>query len=183
VLFSRLLDENYIVEPRNNTGPDSKKEICLFSYVNGRIRALVSTPARKRLLENFLSLSVLQGVNYILPLITVPYLVRVLGPEKFGLLAFIRAFVQYFAILTAYGFGFSATRKISICREDKERVSEIFSSVILIKSGFMLISFFVLTALVFAIPKFNTERMVYLFAFGMVVGNVLFPVWFFQGME
>ncbi len=155
----------------------------MFSYINSRIRSFVSVPEKRRLLENFISLSTLQGINYILPLITVTYLVRVLGPEKFGLVAFAQAFIQYFVIFTDYGFNLSATRKISICREDKERVSEIFNSVIFIKSGFMVISFLVLMGLVFAIPKFNTDWMVYLFAFGMVVGNVLFPVWFFQGME
>lgn len=86
-------------------------------------------------------------------------------------------------IITDYGFNLSAARKISIFREDKERVSGIFSSVIFIKFSFMLISFLVLVGLVLAIPKFSSERIVYFFAFGVVVGNVLSPVWFFQGME
>lgn len=40
------------------------------------------------IINNFLSLFVLQGLNYILPLITVPYLVRTLGPEKYGVTVF-----------------------------------------------------------------------------------------------
>ncbi len=72
----------------------------MVSYINRRIRNFIAVPEKKRLLENFLSLSTLQGINYILPLITVPYLVRVLGPEKFGLIAFAQAFVQYFVIFT-----------------------------------------------------------------------------------
>jgi len=155
----------------------------LFSYVNEKIRGYVSIPERRRLVENFISLSTLQGINYILPLITVPYLVRVLGPEKFGLIAFAQAFVQYFVILSDYGFNLSATKKISIHREDKERVSAIFSSVIFIKFCFMLLAFLALMGLVFSIPKLDTNWIVYLFAFGMVIGKVLFPLWFFQGME
>ncbi len=138
---------------------------------------------RKTVLKNFASLSVLQAITYLLPVLILPYLFRVLGPEKFGLIAFAQAFVQYFMILTDYGFSISATKEISLCQHDRAEISKVFSSVMTVKLGLAFLSLAILGSAVYFIPKFQSDWLVYVLSFGMVLGNTLFPIWFFQGTE
>ncbi|MEM2772382.1 MAG: flippase [Candidatus Pacearchaeota archaeon] len=154
-----------------------------ISWLSDQIKSFLKFKTEKVLLENFLSLSMLQVANYLFPLITLPYLVRVLGPEKYGLIAFANAFVGYFMILTDYGFNLSATREISINRDDEQKVSEIFGSVMIIKLFLFVISFLFMSAIIFLFEKFRSDWILYYSAFGMVLGNIMFPAWFFQGVE
>lgn len=137
----------------------------------------------KGLVENILSLTVLQAATYLLPLITLPYLVRVLGADKFGLVAFAHALMQYFIIVTDYGFNLSATRDIAASRDNMLKVSQIFSTVMLVRLTLMMAGFGLLYLLVLTIGRFAADPLIFLVSYGLVVGNVLFPVWFFQGME
>lgn len=137
----------------------------------------------KTLLSNFTSLSLLQISNYLIPLVTVPYLVRVLGPGKFGLVNFAAAFTAYFATLTDYGFNLSAPREVSINRNNRDELNKIFNVVMTIKSLLAVTSFIILLAIVESIAKFSENRSVYYLSFGLVLGQAIFPQWFFQGIE
>lgn len=138
---------------------------------------------KKMLIHNFIALAILQGSNYILPLITIPYLTRVLGIKLYGLTVFATAFTSYFSMLTDYGFNLSATREIAKNRNDKNKISTIFSSVMIIKLILLLVSFLILIIAITFIDKFNKYWMVYLFSFGTVIGMTIFPEWLFLGME
>ena len=138
---------------------------------------------KKRLLENFISLGALQVVSYTLPLITLPYLSRTLTSEKFGLVFFAFAFMQYFVVLTDFGFNLSATREIAVNRHNQNNLSNIFNSVTTLKILLVLVSYICLTLCSIFIPKIHQDWLIYQLSFLMVVGNAFYPVWFFQGME
>lgn len=144
---------------------------------------IISHKEKKTILENFSSLSVLQTINYLIPLIILPYLIRVIGPEKFGLIAFAQSLIQYFVILTDYGFSLSATKKIALIGLHHGKTHAAFSSVMTVKFILTTISFIILLIIISIIPKFSQDWMVYFLSFGTVTGNTLFPLWFFQGRE
>jgi PST family polysaccharide transporter len=137
----------------------------------------------RRLFSNILSLGIIQGANFLIPLLTVPYLVRVIGLEKFGLTAFATSFIAYFALVTDYGFNLSATRQVSIHRENVAKINQIFNSVLIIKAGLLILSAIILHLIILNFQKFAVNWAIFSITFGTVLGQSLLPIWLFQGME
>ena len=148
-----------------------------------KIKSFNNTEDKKRLMSNFFSLSILQAFTYVLPLLTLPYLVRILGVEQFGLVMFAQAFIIFFNIFVDYGFNLSATREIAVYRENKEKLTEIFSAVMFIRVVLIFIAFIILNLIVFSFEKFSNEWQLYELTFLWVIGQAMFPIWYFQGME
>ncbi|MBL7086577.1 MAG: flippase [Candidatus Cloacimonetes bacterium] len=137
----------------------------------------------KTVISNTFSLIILQGSNYIIPLILFPYLVHVLGIEYFGVLSFASATVALLRGIVDYGFKLSGTQQISVNRNDLQKVSEIFSSIFVVKIILTILVFAVLLLLILFINKVSSHFEVFLYTFLLVIGDVLFSAWFFQGME
>lgn len=146
-----------------------------------RLRNIIET--NKVLFKNFTSLSILQLTNYLFPLITLPYLVRVLGPEKYGLVMFVLSFTSYWGILIDYGFNLSATKYVSIFREDNNKLSEQFSTVFFARVVLFGFSILVFGLLIIFFPLFNENLELYIISITGLIGTILFPTYLFQGIE
>ena len=133
------------------------------------------------LIENIFSLSILNGLNLILPLVTIPYLVATVGSAHYGIYSIVYSIVQYALLVSNYGFSYTSTKQIAQNRDNIETVSWIFSSTILAKIILSAISIVVCAGIVqLFFPKY---MLVYLCGLGIILGDVINPVWLFQGME
>ena len=92
--------------------------------------------------KNYIYLLMIQGANFILPLITIPYLVRTLGINKFGIVMVAQSFAILLTIITEFGLDMSATRQVALIKNDKKKVSQYFFDVFFFKDVFSYYSLY-----------------------------------------
>lgn len=149
-----------------------------------KIRSRISSNKDgKVLVQNFAYLSLLQVAGYVFPLITMPYLARVIGVEGFGKIAFAAAVMVWIQTIADWGFNFTATRDVAQNRGNLQKVSEIFSNVIWARCTLMFLAAITLYLLIAFVPFFKENKEVLWVSFLMVPGHIMFPDWFFQAME
>lgn len=135
------------------------------------------------IIESFFSLSILNGLNVLLPLITLPYILRVVGMANYGIYSYIYVLIQYLLLLNAYGFNYSATKQIAQERDNPASVNQIYNSIVKCRLILFIagIIFFVLLSPV--LLNTRDQVMMFLMGLGVVFGDIFSSVWLFQGME
>ncbi|MBR2478832.1 MAG: oligosaccharide flippase family protein [Clostridia bacterium] len=138
---------------------------------------------KKVLLKNTIMLYILTFSNYLLSFIVVPYETRVLGPEAYGLIGLATSIMVYFQLFIDFGFLISATEEVANSRENKQKLSLIFSSVTINKLILSLISLAVLLVLCFSISRWREHILfLMLFCLSTAIGSLL-PDYMYRGIE
>lgn len=152
--------------------------------LNQNIMKLFSVFSKYNIIvKNTSYLSILELLKMAMPFIALPYIIRIVGSESYGLIVFIQTMISYFGIFINWGLDISAVKDVAIAKNDKYVLSEIVSSVLLIKFLLWLISLIVLLLLFIFIPMMRENKLLILFAFLSCLSEVFFPVWYFQGRE
>lgn len=137
----------------------------------------------KSLVESFFSLSILNGLNVLLPLITLPYILRVVGASNYGVYAFVYALVQYVSLVNTYGFNYSATKQASQCRNEKDQLNKIYNAIIACR---LILAFGAIILFLSLSPwllETRDKMLMFWMGLGIVLGDTFIPVWLFQGVE
>ena len=133
--------------------------------------------------QNVLAVGTAQVAIIVVPLITLPYLARVLDRGEFGLVVFVQTFSFLVALLVEYGFNLSATRDVARRRDDPGALARTVAAVQGAKALLAAAAVVISLALWPVVPFFRDDPD--LLAYGVVLGILqgYLPVWFFLGVE
>lgn len=133
--------------------------------------------------KNTFYLYILTASNYIFGIATLPYVTRILGPEEYGRLGFALAFGAYFTIIIDFGFILSATRQVTLARNEKESLSQILTSVTYAKIflGTLLLIIIYLSSLFFSPIKDSLSLILLFLLLSIISGSI--PDFLYRGLE
>lgn len=132
---------------------------------------------------NFIMNFILTISNFIFPLITFPYVSRVLGAEGVGTVTFATSIVNYFSMVGMLGIPTYGIRACAKVRDDKEKLDKTVQEIVLLNSIVMLIAILGLALTVATVGQLESNKMLYLILSSTLVFNVLGVDWLYRSLE
>lgn len=133
--------------------------------------------------KNFAYSTVLTVAGYLFPLITFPYVTRVLGAGNIGICNFVLGIISYFIILSNMGMMTVAIRETAAAAGDREKLSRVFSSLMVLHLISTLVAMAALLVCTFLIPRFYEHKELLWIGTGQLFFNFLTIEWFYKGIE
>ncbi|MDO4695367.1 oligosaccharide flippase family protein [Porphyromonas sp.] len=137
----------------------------------------------KLFLSNLSYIGIFQILILILPLISYPYLIRIVGADLYGRVAYAQAAVVFAIILVNFGLNIMATKEVSINRDNPIVLDRIVTKVYIIKTCFFILSSLIYAVAIFYFETFAANKLLFLLSFGYCLPEWLLPIWYFQGIE
>lgn len=133
--------------------------------------------------KNFIYSSILTVTNYIFPLITYPYVSRILGVTNIGICNFVDSIIHYFILFSMMGVSILGIREIAGTSSDREKQNKVFSGLFLLNGIATLIMLILLLLSIHIIPELNKYKDLMYIGAGKLVANLFLVEWFFKGTE
>ena len=135
------------------------------------------------IIKNTSMLYIMNIAKIVLPLVTLPYLTRVLSKDCYGTVSYVKAVMQYMQIVVDFGFVLSATKDIVNVKDDKDEISKVLGDTLVAKLMLLFAAFIVLLVMIAAIPILHVNALYTILSF-VVVGLTCFLMDFlFRGIE
>lgn len=133
--------------------------------------------------KNYFYNILINFTGIIIPLITFPYITRILGPENIGKINFANSIIDYFLVIFTAGIGPYALRELSKIKDNQILLNRKFSEFTIINIFLSLISFGILTILIFSVQKFDQEKYLFLILGLQILLNIFGFDWVFMSYE
>lgn len=147
------------------------------------LKSIIHQLRTSKVLENYSYMTALQIASALIGFIVYPIVIRRIGAEGYGLYAFTLSIVLYFQVVIDGGLNFPAVRAVSENRDNPRRLSEIVSSVLVIKSVLFVAMTIAAAFVVYCIPALRVHWVLFGIIFIQNSIDILFPQWYFQGMK
>ncbi len=147
------------------------------------ITNMITNLLKKKSIKNGAWLYLLQIFNTVVPLLTLPYVTRILGAEKYGIFAIAINIIGYYQVIVEYGFMMSATRKVALSEKSEYMLSKTFSTVFFSRC-FLLSVCFIITLGYIVVNRKNVSQCLCLIILMIgLLGSCIQLNWLFQGMQ
>ena len=138
---------------------------------------------QKSIKLNFIMNAVLTMSSFIFPLITFPYVSRVLGPLGTGKVSFATSIIAYFSMFAQLGVPTYGIRACAKVRDDKEKLSKTVQEILIINFTMGLISYLAFFVILFSVERVYSEKALYLVICTTIFFNIIGMEWLYKALE
>lgn len=138
---------------------------------------------KKKVTNNIVMLYIMNATQLLLPLITLPYLTRVLSVEGYGVVSYVKSLMVYVTLIIEFGYLLSGTKEVLESKNNKKELSYIVSKITISKIILSILAFLVLLVMILLIPLLKKFALFTILSFFTPFLSIFIYDYFFRGIE